>query len=96
MAQKARVFSSSRNGKGTSLRRNEGGFAAADPRPLISGFLVRSGEGTLAKVASLQPTRSPLLVHLFVVSASVLFSCLLVAHLIPLLPYSIEQHNVRD
>ena len=47
MAQKFRVFSSSRNGKGTSLRRGEGGFAAADPRPLISGFLVRCGEGGL-------------------------------------------------
>ena len=47
MAKKARVFSSSRNGKGTSLRRGEGGFAAADPRPLISGFLVHCDEGTL-------------------------------------------------
>ena len=46
MAQKARVFSSSRNRKGTSLRRGEDGLAAADPRPLISGFLVRCGEGT--------------------------------------------------
>ena len=44
MAQKARVFSSSRNGKGTSLHRGEGGFVAANPRPLISGFLVCYGE----------------------------------------------------
>ena len=47
MAQKARVFSSSRNGKGTSLRRGEGGFAAVNPRPLISGFLICCGEGGL-------------------------------------------------
>ena len=47
MAQKVRVFSSSHNGKGTSLRRGEGGFATANPRPLILGFLVRCGEGTL-------------------------------------------------
>ena len=47
MAQKARVFSSSRNGKGTSLHRGEGGFAATDPMPLISGFLVRCCEGGL-------------------------------------------------
>ena len=47
MAQKARVFSSSRNGKGTSLRRSKGGFVAANLRPLISGFLVRCGEGGL-------------------------------------------------
>ena len=40
MAQKARVFSSSRNGKGTSLCCGEGGFAVANLRPLISGFLV--------------------------------------------------------
>ena len=44
MAQKAKVFSSSRNGKGTSLRRRKGGFVAVNPRPLISGFLVRCGE----------------------------------------------------
>ena len=49
-----------------------------------------------AKVASLRQTRSPLLVHLFVVSSSVLFSCLLAARLIPLSPYSIEQDNMRD
>ena len=47
MTQKARVFSSSRNGKETSLRCGKGGFAAADPRPLILGFLVRCGEGGL-------------------------------------------------
>ena len=47
MVLKARVFSSSRNGKGTLLCRGEGGFAAADPRPLISGFLVRFCEGGL-------------------------------------------------
>ena len=47
MAHKARVFSSSRNGKGTSIRRGEGGFAAVNPRPLISGFLVRCDEGGL-------------------------------------------------
>ena len=49
-----------------------------------------------AKVASLRRTCSPLLVHLFFVSASVLFSCFLAAHLIPLSPYSIEQDNMRD
>ena len=47
MAHKAKVFSSSSNGKGTSLRGDKGGFAAANPRPLISGFLVRYGEGGL-------------------------------------------------
>ena len=47
-------FSSSRNGKGTLLRRSEGGFAAADPtfstvdpKPLFSGFLVRCCKGGL-------------------------------------------------
>ena len=45
MAQKTRVFSSSRNGKGTLLRRDEGGFASANPRPLISASLVRCDEG---------------------------------------------------
>ena len=44
MAQKARVFFSFRNGKGTSLRRGEGRFVVANPRPLISGFLVRCCE----------------------------------------------------
>ena len=44
MAQKARVFSSSRNGKRTSLHHGEGGFAMANPRPLISSFLVHCGE----------------------------------------------------
>ena len=48
MAQKDRVFfSSSRNGKGTLLRRGKGGFAPADSRPLILGFLVCCGEGGL-------------------------------------------------
>ena len=48
MAQKSRVFfSSSRNGKGTLLRRSEGGFVAAELRLLISGFLVRCYEGGL-------------------------------------------------
>ena len=47
MAHKARVFSSSHNGKGTSLRRCESGFATANLRPLISGFLVLYGEGGL-------------------------------------------------
>ena len=49
-----------------------------------------------AKVASLLRTHSPLLVHHFVVYASVLFSYLLTARLIPLSPYSIEQVNMRD
>ena len=54
-------FSSSRNGKGTPLRRSEGGFAAADPtfaatdptfaaadpKLLFSGFLVRCCKGGL-------------------------------------------------
>ena len=48
MTQKARVFSSSRNGKGTSLCPGEGGFVAADPRPLISGFLVCYCKGGLS------------------------------------------------
>ena len=45
MVQNARVFSSSHNGKGTSLCRGKGGFVATNPRPLILGFLVRCGEG---------------------------------------------------
>ena len=110
-SRKLGFFSSSHNGKGTSLRRGEVGFAVADQKPLISGFLVHCSKGTLrcgevlchgkggftvAKVASLRPTRSPLLVHLFFVSASVLFSYLFATRLIPLLPYSIEQDNIRD
>ena len=51
MAQKARVFSSSRNGKGTSHGRSKGGFIAANPRPLILGFLVHCNEeGVLTAV----------------------------------------------
>ena len=47
-------FSSSCNGKGTLLHHSEGGFAAAhptfaaaDPKPLFSGFLVRCCKGGL-------------------------------------------------
>ena len=49
-----------------------------------------------AKVALLERTRSPLMVHLFIVSAFVLFFYLLAARLIPLSPYYIEQENMRD
>ena len=92
MALKARVFfSSSRNGKGTSLHLDEGGFVLADSRPLILGFLVRCGEGGLH---SGEPVA--FCCCLFVISAYVLFFCLLAALLIPTSPYSMEQYNMRD
>ena len=99
MDEKARVFfSSSHNGKGTSLRRDEGGFSTADSRPLISGFLVRCGEGTLLYGEVLCRGEPVALCwsNFFVFYSSVLFSCLLAARLIPLSPYFIEQDNMRD
>ena len=45
--RKLGFFSSFPNGKGTSLRRGEGGFAAANLEPLILGFLIRCDEGVL-------------------------------------------------
>ena len=41
-------------------------------------------------------TSSTSTVRLFVISAYVLFFCLLAANLIPTSPYSIEKYNMRD
>ena len=99
MAQKAKVFLSSHNGKGTSLRRGEGGFAAANPRPLISGFLVRCGEGDLRRGEVLHRGEGGLRNGEPVTLCDAAFSsfllllcffCLLAALLIPTSPYSIE------
>ena len=66
--------------KAASLLRSRG--------PSNSDLLVRCCEGGLR---SGEET-----VRLFVISAFVLFFCLLTALLIPTSPYSIEQYNMRD